>query len=133
LLGVTTREGSGSNDDVFTDLPVKFVLSGSIGQSDRSASDFDGSVEFSPGMFALDAVHIEGAVIDSDNLVSEDGKVGVVLGAPHGDGDLGCVAVLFSSDFHVATLNEDVVGVEGSVVGGVIVRWEQKRSLNVDE
>ena len=133
MLGFTTREACGSNNDFFADLPIKLGLACSVKQSDRSACGFDSSVELSPGNGALDTVHIEGAVVDSDNLVSEDGKLGAVLGAPHGNGEFRCVAVLLSSNFHVATLDEDEVCVEGSVVVGVRVRWEQKRSLNVDE
>ena len=71
--------------------------------------------------------------MNSDNLVAEDGQVRVELGAVHGDGKLGSVAVFFSSDLHVSSFDENVVGVEISVMVGVIVRREDQGSFHIDE
>ena len=53
--------------------------------------------------------------------------------AVHGDVKLGGVSVLFSSDLQVATLHQNVVGVECSHVVGVSIRREDQRSLYAEE
>ena len=72
--------------------------------------------------------------MDTDDFVTEDRNLWIVLCAPQGNSNLRGVAVLLSADLHVTILNEDVVGIEGPVMIGVaLMRREDQRALDVDE
>lgn len=132
LLSVSARVVCGGDDNLLAYCPVKRVTSHGI-QRDGSASDFYGLPEISPSHRSLNTMQLKGTVVDTNNFVAEDRQIGVVLAAMHGDCYLRSVAVFLSSNFHVATLDEDVMGIESSEVIWVRVRREDQRSLNVEE
>jgi len=130
LLGVTAGVAGRSNDNFFTDSPVKNGTVLHSAKSDAGSTNLCSRGDISPSDFSFDTVQFELTVVDADDLVSEDRHIGVILGAPHSDGKLRGVAILFSTGLHVATLHEDVVSVEGSVMVGISVRREDQRTFN---
>ena len=78
-------------------------------------------------------MHLECAIVDTDDLVSKDRQVWIILGAMHSDRQLRRVAILLSSYFHVATLDKDIVAIKRPLVIRVSVRREDQTAFNVDE
>jgi hypothetical protein len=78
-------------------------------------------------------MHVKSSVVDSDDLVAEDGDVRVKLGTPQSDLHLGRVAVLGGSDLHSTAFDEDVVSIKSTLVAGIRIRREDKRALNIEE
>lgn len=75
----------------------------------------------SPRHITLNTVHVEGTVMYSNNFVAEEGQERAETVTVHRDGELACVGILVSTNFHVTILNHDIAAVESAVVRWVVV------------
>ena len=132
LLSIAARISGGSNDDVLANFPVERGSVLHVVESDRCGSCRCGCLQISPRDWSLDTMHVKSAKVDTDDLVSEDRNIRVVLRTPHRDGHLGRVAVLGSTNFHVA-FDKDVMSVKGSLVVRVSARRENQGALDIEE
>ena len=88
LLCIATQVSCGSNDNLFSDLPVKRFAILHVHESDFGSTLGSSRLEIGPGDWPVDTVHLKSTIIDTDDFVSEDRNLRIILCAPKGDSDL---------------------------------------------
>lgn len=112
LLSLSAVVGSRGDGNHVSSHPVDGRI-----QFDGCASGLGSFKEHSPGGLPGGTVHVQGGLAKTDAFVSVEGQVGIRDRSVHGDGDQRIVREVGGSHLHLAAADEDVVGVELSMVG----------------
>ena len=132
ILSVATGDVGRGDDNLLSDLPIEREFT-DVYESEGGRAGIRCRLELGPGVRPLDTVHLESAIVDTDHLVAEDGQIWIVLRAVHRDGELRSVAMLLRADLHVASLDENIVAVERSLVLWVGLWGKDQAALDIDE
>lgn len=78
-------------------------------------------------------MHLKGAEVDTDDLVAEKRDLWAILGAPHGDCELGGVSLILRANLHITSFDKNVMSVKSTHMVGIRAGREDERALDIEE